>query len=408
MLSAKKRAALGDVSNRCFGRPAADALASFYKDADTSSLLLAPDIHLLILEHVGAPAYVVTAGGSKSWREAVLIKLRAAGVDCRADVADFFRRDPTLPYKAGIMAYHLTLENATKPAKVAQPEINGAMTTILMDWLGEGHRHFMLAPPTLHIAASILHHYLRLVRVERKELQLVGTTALFIAGKYEEIFPPLAKDYAYLADAPNCNKEDIIATEAKILHTLEYNISQMAHALPFLTRYLQVCEPAPPPLSPLAHYLVELSLGADAERPSLLAAAAVYLARATLGLDWNDELSRASGYTALELRPCTLVLRDIHARAEKSPHHRGSREKYSSEALHEVAKMEPAALAKGVLAIGGAPLTKPTPRAKRPSVIGTTPATEGAAAAGDGGGGAPKNVNISSRTRSRSRLPLVA
>ena len=88
MLSAKKRAALGDVSNRCFGRPAADALASFYKDADTSSLLLAPDIHLLILEHVGAPAYVVTAGVSKSWREAVLIKLRAAGVDCRADVAD--------------------------------------------------------------------------------------------------------------------------------------------------------------------------------------------------------------------------------------------------------------------------------------------------------------------------------
>ena len=164
------------------------------------------------------------------------------------------------------------------------------MTTILMDWLGEVHRHFMLAPPTLHIAASILHHYLRLVRVERKELQLVGTTALFIAGKYEEIFPPLAKDYAYLADAPNCNKEDIIATEAKILFTLEYNISQMAHALPFLTRYLQVCEPAPPPLSPLAHYLVELSLGADAERPSLLAAAAVYLARATLGLDWNDEL----------------------------------------------------------------------------------------------------------------------
>ena len=209
----------------------------------------------------------MTAGVSKSWREAVLIKLRAAGDDCRADVADFFRRDPTLPYKAGIMAYHLTLENATKPAKVAQPEINGAMTTILMDWLGEVHRHFMLAPPTLHIAASILHHYLRLVRVERKELQLVGTTALFIAGKYEEIFPPLAKDYAYLADAPNCNKEDIIATEAKILHTLEYNISQMAHALPFLTRYLQVCEPAPPPLSPLAHYLVELSLGADAERP---------------------------------------------------------------------------------------------------------------------------------------------
>ena len=315
MLSAK-RAALGDVSNRCFGRPAADALASFYKDADTSSLLLAPDIHLLILEHVGAPAYVVTAGVSKSWREAVLIKLRAAGVDCRADVADFFRRDPTLPYKAGIMAYHLTLENATKPAKVAQPEINGAMTTILMDWLGEVHRHFMLAPPTLHIAASILHHYLRLVRVERKELQLVGTTALFIAGKYEEIFPPLAKDYAYLADAPNCNKEVIIAAEAKILFTLEYNISQMAHALPFLTLHLQVCEPAPPRSrrSPTTS-----SSSPSAPTPALAPRRRRRLPRARPSASTGTTSSRASGYTALELRPCALVLRDIHARAEKSP-----------------------------------------------------------------------------------------
>ena len=132
-----------------------------------------------------------------------------------------------------------------------------------------------------------------------------------------------------------------------------------------------MCEPAPL-LSPLAHYLVELSLGADAGLARRHASPSRH-PRPRL----ERELSRASGY-ALELRPCTLVLRDIHARAEKSPHHRGSRE-VLVEALHEVAKMEPAA--KGVLAIGGAPLTKPTPRAKRPSVIGTTPATEGAAAA---------------------------
>ena len=124
LLSAKKRAALGDVSNRCFGRPAADALASFYK-TPTRPRCCWPDIHLLILEHVGAPAYVVTAGVSKSWREAVLIKLPPPASTATPTSPTSSARPGPLPYKAGIMAYHLTLENATKPAKVAQPRSTG-------------------------------------------------------------------------------------------------------------------------------------------------------------------------------------------------------------------------------------------------------------------------------------------
>ena len=34
----------------------------------------------------------------------------------------------------------------------------------------------------------------------RKNLQLVGVTALFIASKYEELYPPEIKDFVYITD----------------------------------------------------------------------------------------------------------------------------------------------------------------------------------------------------------------
>ncbi len=36
--------------------------------------------------------------------------------------------------------------------------------------------------------------------VQRGKLQLAGITALFIAAKYEEIFPPSAADFVYITD----------------------------------------------------------------------------------------------------------------------------------------------------------------------------------------------------------------
>lgn len=37
-------------------------------------------------------------------------------------------------------------------------------------------------------------------RVTKNKLQLVGVTALFIASKYEEIYPPELKDFVYITD----------------------------------------------------------------------------------------------------------------------------------------------------------------------------------------------------------------
>ena len=74
------------------------------------------------------------------------------------------------------------------------------MRAILVDWLATVHLKFKLSPETLFIAINLLDRYLTLNQVERKELQLVGVCCMLVASKYEEIYPPEIKDFAYITD----------------------------------------------------------------------------------------------------------------------------------------------------------------------------------------------------------------
>ncbi len=82
-----------------------------------------------------------------------------------------------------------------------QPEITDKMRSILIDWLVEGHLKFKMKPETLFITVTLIDRYLEQENVTRVKLQLVGITALMIAGKYEEIYPPEAKDYRFISDS---------------------------------------------------------------------------------------------------------------------------------------------------------------------------------------------------------------
>ena len=74
------------------------------------------------------------------------------------------------------------------------------MRAILVDWLATVHLKFKLFPETLFITINLLDRYLTLNQVERKELQLVGVCCMLVASKYEEIYPPEIKDFAYITD----------------------------------------------------------------------------------------------------------------------------------------------------------------------------------------------------------------
>lgn len=72
----------------------------------------------------------------------------------------------------------------------SQPEINESMRAILVDWLVDVHKKFDLSLETLYLTINIIDRFLAIKKVPRVELQLVGISAMLMASKYEEIWPP--------------------------------------------------------------------------------------------------------------------------------------------------------------------------------------------------------------------------
>jgi cyclin B len=97
------------------------------------------------------------------------------------------------------------------------------MRAILIDWLVEVHLKFKLVNESLFLTINLIDRFLEKEQVSRQKLQLVGVTAMLIACKYEEIYPPIVKDFVYITDNAY-TKEEILSMERKILTTLDFNI----------------------------------------------------------------------------------------------------------------------------------------------------------------------------------------
>lgn len=83
-----------------------------------------------------------------------------------------------------------------------QDEITKSMRSELVDELIDVHLRFRLLPETLYLTVNILDRYLLAeTNVEKDELRLVGFTALIIASKYEERYPPDFYDLVDILDA---------------------------------------------------------------------------------------------------------------------------------------------------------------------------------------------------------------
>ena len=81
------------------------------------------------------------------------------------------------------------------------------MRAILIDWLVEVHLKFKLLQETLFLTINIIDRFLERVTLSKSKLQLLGVTALFIASKYEEIYPPELKDFIYITDRAYSKEE---------------------------------------------------------------------------------------------------------------------------------------------------------------------------------------------------------
>lgn len=81
-----------------------------------------------------------------------------------------------------------------------------------------------------------MHHDILQVanNIEKSRLQLVGITALFIASKYEEVYPPDIGDYVYITDN-TYSKTDLFRCEQDIMTKLDFRLSKPT-PLQFLRR----------------------------------------------------------------------------------------------------------------------------------------------------------------------------
>jgi cyclin B len=213
-----------------------------------------------------------------------------------------------------------------------QVDISIKMRSILVDWLVSVHRRFKLMPETLFLTIRIIDRCLSMQVVQRKELQLVGVASLFIASKYEEIYPPELNDLILLTDRAY-NKDQVLAMEADILRTLDFIVT-FPSSWRFLERF---AEGVPDDCMSLAHYLLELCL-MDAAMvkyfDSLLAATAVYVSLKILGKAGKSNVI----YSEQEIKPCAIDMLVLFQIAESYPLV-AVKEKFSRPAFHQVSTL---------------------------------------------------------------------
>ena len=103
-----------------------------------------------------------------------------------------------------------------------QNEVKDTSRGFLIEWIIDVHRKFRLLPETLYVAVLTIDRYLSKKVIEKKQLHLVGISALLISTKYEEIYPPELKELLN-ASENKFAKEEVLAMEFDILSTLEFN-----------------------------------------------------------------------------------------------------------------------------------------------------------------------------------------
>ncbi|XP_034403418.1 G2/mitotic-specific cyclin-B1 [Cyclopterus lumpus] len=183
-------------------------------------------------------------------------------------------------------------------------EVTGNMRAILIDWLVQVSLKFRLLQETMYMTVGIIDRFLQEHPVPKKQLQLVGVSAMFLASKYEEMYPPEISDFAYVTDRAYTTAQ-IRDMEMSLLRVLKF---QLGRPLPlqFLRRASKIYEVTAEQHT-LAKYLLELTM-VDYEMvhfpPSMVASAALALALKVLDAgEWDVTLQHYMDYTAESLIP---------------------------------------------------------------------------------------------------------
>ncbi|PIO64070.1 cyclin domain protein [Teladorsagia circumcincta] len=224
-----------------------------------------------------------------------------------------------------------------------QDDINPEMRAILVDWLSDVVQEYKMHQETLHLAVSLVDRTLSKFRTNRDRLQLIGTTAMMIASKYEEIYPPELKEFTYITD-DTYTAVQILQMERVILNELHFDVGTPTSQW-FGGRFARHQRASRKTINAMNMLLdlVLLDISYIAYRPSYIAAACLCYANVLTGpVPWSTEMERWSGISIAHI---TNLLRAIHETFRSSPSskYRSIPQRYSSPEFDYVADLPPPA-----------------------------------------------------------------
>lgn len=224
-----------------------------------------------------------------------------------------------------------------------QDDINAEMRAILVDWLSDVVQEYKMHQETLHLAVSLVDRTLSRFRTNRDRLQLIGTTAMMISAKYEEIYPPELKEFIYLTD-DTYTAEQILQMERVILNELHFDVGTPTSQW-FGGRFARHQRASRKTINAMNMLLDLVLLDVDyiAYRPSYIAAACLCYANVLTGpTPWSSEMEHWSGISIANI---STLLRAVHGtfRCSSSSKFRSIPQRYSTSEFDFVSELPPPA-----------------------------------------------------------------
>nr|AAV68600.1 cyclin B [Ostreococcus tauri] len=292
---------------------------------------------------------MTTAGADVDMRESYSTYLeRSSAADVMTDALpdiDLYDHDNPLAvtqYVNDIYQYWYKVEPDTRVSEtymLIQGDINYKMRAILIDWLVEVHLKFKLMPETLFLTTNLIDRFLELKTVTRRNLQLVGVTAMLVASKYEEIWAPEVRDFVYISDRAY-TRQQILEMEKQMLNTLGFHLT-VPTPYCFLNRFFKAAG-GDRQFQLYASYAVECALpeyGMLKYSGSTLAAAGVYIAiRGLQTGSWNHTMEAHTRLSESEVYPCACDMAELMRKAPTATL-TAVYKKYSSEKFMKIATL---------------------------------------------------------------------
>ena len=249
-------------------------------------------------------------------------------------------------YILEIYKYTAKLEPSFIPSdyfSAHQHHVTEKMRNILIEWLVQIQEEFQLCHETLYRAVAIKDLFLSRTsdNVKMEEYQLIGSCCLWIASKYEEIYPPNLSNFAKLCDHIY-SKKRFLQMEREIMRTIHFELNM---PVPYtLSRVLNKIVDGNMAMLTLSRYICELTLinfHCCRICPSKIATACLYISMRMFQLGWSEMIDEFTGYTPEILKPEITMLNDILNESFHSKKKGQIRLKYAHPVFFKVAQKCP-------------------------------------------------------------------